>query len=60
MLIDEVDTNWRYDPYNHAPYFRTQYTAIVDTFPVYVTGSSTFANAQLIWGAKYERYINKI
>ena len=60
MLIDEVDTNWRYDPYNHAPYFRTQYTAIVDTFPVYVTGSSTFANAQLIWGAKYERYIYKI
>ena len=59
-LIDEVDTSWRYDLNNHAPYFRTRYTAIVDTFPVYVTGSSVFANAQLLWGAKYHRYIYKI
>mgnify|MGYP007078184272 CR=1 FL=1 len=59
-LIDEVDTNWRYDPYNHAPYFRTTYTALVDTFPVYVTGSGNFANAQLLWGAKYHRYIYKV
>ena len=59
-LIDEVDANWRYDPYNHAPYFRTQYTAIVDTFPVYVTGLAYFVNAELLWGAKYKRYLYKI
>eukprot|EP00966_Prymnesium_polylepis_P257010 5936739-Prymnesium_polylepis.2 len=58
-LIDEVDADLRYNPYNHAPFFRTRYTAIVDTFPVYVTGTGEFASAQMLWGEKYQRYIYK-
>ena len=60
MLIDEVNTNDRYDPYNHAPYFRTAYTAVVDTFPIYVTGCGEFANAQLLWQPKYKLYCYKV
>jgi hypothetical protein len=59
-LIDEVDADLRYNPYNHAPFFRTRYTAIVDTFPVYVTGTGEFASAQMLWGEKYQRYIYKV
>ena len=33
---------------------------MVETFPVYVTGSANFSNAQLLWGAKYKRYLYKI
>ena len=57
-IIDEITQESRMlrdDLYNHAPFFRHGFRAIVDTFPVYVTQPTTWANAQLLWQPKYKR-----
>ena len=53
--LDEIRTADRYDPFNHAPFFSTAYTAIVDTLPIYVSGTNSYWPSKLLWAPKYKR-----
>ena len=55
--LNEVRDEDRYDQYNHAPFFDTMYTSVVDTLPIYVTEPSRWAEATLLYAHKYKRCI---
>lgn len=55
--LNEVRDEDRYDQYNHAPFFDTMYTSVVDTLPIYVTEPTRWAEATLLYAHKYKRCI---